>query len=61
MADDPKAVVRAFVKEVQNDGNIDAAGKCIAEGQPLASPYVDVIDMCLPRRQILQHGTSSAS
>ncbi len=31
MPDDPTAVVSAFVKEVQNDGNIDAAGDYIAE------------------------------
>jgi predicted ester cyclase len=30
MADDPKATVRAFVKQVQNDGNIAAAGDYIA-------------------------------
>ena len=31
MPDDPKAVVQAFVKDVQNEGNIDAAGDYIAE------------------------------
>ena len=30
MPDDPKATVRAFVKDVQNDGNIAAAGDYIA-------------------------------
>jgi predicted ester cyclase len=30
MPEDPKAVVSAFVKEVQNDGNIEAAGDYIA-------------------------------
>jgi steroid delta-isomerase-like uncharacterized protein len=30
MPDDPKAVVREFVKDVQNDGNIEAASKYIA-------------------------------
>jgi hypothetical protein len=30
MPDDPKAVVREFVKDVQNDGNIEATEKYIA-------------------------------
>ena len=30
MVDDPKATVRAFVQDVQNDGNIAAAGDYIA-------------------------------
>ena len=30
MPDDPKAVVREFVKDVQNDGNIEAASQYIA-------------------------------
>jgi steroid delta-isomerase-like uncharacterized protein len=38
VADDPKAIVQAFVKEVQNDGNIDAAGKYIAEDYVEHSP-----------------------
>jgi steroid delta-isomerase-like uncharacterized protein len=39
MSDEPKAVVRRFVQNVQNDGNIEAASEFIAE---------DVIDHSLP-------------
>jgi steroid delta-isomerase-like uncharacterized protein len=39
MAEDPKTVVRGFVEEVQNKGNIDAAGDYIA---------TDVVDQSAP-------------
>jgi steroid delta-isomerase-like uncharacterized protein len=38
MPQDPKAVVQAFVKDVQNDGNIDNAGDYIAEDYAENSP-----------------------